>query len=132
MGVSAGFSLFSLGVETDGSIGTPASRAELFGLKPTLQTVSLDGILVVTSDLDSPGPMARSAADLALVLETIQTPTTSPRNYSSALTGNFKGLKVGFLDEKVWRLPESLTDLKEEVLTQIVRTHAPAIVRYAV
>lgn len=81
----------------------------------------------IASDLDSAGPMARSAADLALILETVQQPTSPPRNYSSALTGSFKGMRVGFLDEKIWRLPEFLADPVEEALSQMVNRYIVAI-----
>jgi amidase len=62
---------FSIGVETNGSIVCPAAACGIVGLKPTVGLVSRVGVMPVSSTWDSPGPMARSVADVAAVMNVI-------------------------------------------------------------
>jgi amidase len=68
VGVSAGFAAASIGVEIDGSIIDPSSRAALFGIKASVGLVSREGIVPTSKTADSLGPMAKSAYDVALLL----------------------------------------------------------------
>ncbi|KAL7935680.1 amidase signature domain-containing protein [Trichoderma chlorosporum] len=120
VGVSAGFGIVSLGVETDGSIISPASRAALYAMKPTIGTVSMDGVVPVTESLDSVGAMARSPADLAVVTEMLQ--ATGPNHderLSQLMTRKWDGLRIGFVDENVWKLPEWLCKNDDAALSQM-------------
>jgi amidase len=65
--VAAGLAPLAVGTETDGSITCPASLNGVFGLKPTVGSVSRVGVVPISHSQDSPGPMARSAQDLALL-----------------------------------------------------------------
>ena len=56
-----------MGTETDGSIVSPSSICGLVGLKPTVGRMSRDGIVPISHTQDTPGPMARSVADVALL-----------------------------------------------------------------
>jgi amidase len=67
--VSAGLAPFAVGTETDGSITCPSAMTGLVGLKPTVGLVSRSGVIPISSSQDSPGPMARSVEDVALLLE---------------------------------------------------------------
>jgi aspartyl-tRNA(Asn)/glutamyl-tRNA(Gln) amidotransferase subunit A len=60
--------LGALGSQTGGSICRPASYCGIAGLKPTYGLVALDGIMPLAHSMDHPGPMARNATDLALLL----------------------------------------------------------------
>lgn len=71
VGVSAGFAPIAIGTETDGSIICPSNRAALFGLKPTVGLTSRAGIVPISGTQDSPGPMGRSAWDVAAMLTII-------------------------------------------------------------
>jgi aspartyl-tRNA(Asn)/glutamyl-tRNA(Gln) amidotransferase subunit A len=70
-GLAAGFFLGALGSDTGGSIRIPAAFCGVSGLKPTRGLVSLEGCLPLAPSLDTVGPMARSAADCALLLEAL-------------------------------------------------------------
>jgi amidase len=65
--VAAGFAPLAVGTETDGSITCPASLNGVVGLKATVGTISRQGIVPISLRQDSPGPMARSVADAALL-----------------------------------------------------------------
>ncbi|MGI6070592.1 MAG: amidase family protein, partial [Blautia sp.] len=65
--VTANLSPVSIGTETDGSIVAPASACSVVGFKPTRSTVSSTGILPLIREIDTPGPMAKSVQDVAVV-----------------------------------------------------------------
>jgi len=67
--VAAGLTPFALGTETDGSIICPASLNGVVGLKPTVGSVPMRGIVPISASQDSVGPMARTAEDVALLFE---------------------------------------------------------------
>ena len=103
--VAAGLAPFALGSDTGGSIRIPASLCGITGLKPTYGRVSRAGVLPLAWSMDHAGPMTRSALDAALVLRTLagydpadSTTSVLPvPDYSAALTGDVKGLRVGVL-----------------------------------
>jgi aspartyl-tRNA(Asn)/glutamyl-tRNA(Gln) amidotransferase subunit A len=69
--VSAGMAPVSIGTDTSGSIRVPSSLCGLFGLKPTYGRVSKYGVQELAPSIDHIGPIARSAWDIAAVLQTI-------------------------------------------------------------
>jgi amidase len=70
-GVAASLAQVAIGTETDGSIVCPAGQNGIVGLKPTLGLVSRDGIVPLSAEQDTAGPMARHAVDAALVLQVV-------------------------------------------------------------
>lgn len=70
--VASGMVAASLGSDTNGSIRVPSSFCGLFGLKPTLGRLSRAGTYPFCASLDHLGPFARSAIDLALMLDVLQ------------------------------------------------------------
>lgn len=69
--VSSGMSLASIGTDTSGSIRVPSSLCGIFGLKPTYGRVSKYGVMPLAPSIDHIGPLARSAWDIAAVLQVI-------------------------------------------------------------
>ena len=71
IGVNANFVTVAIGTETSGSILSPASANGVVGIKPTVGLISRDGILPITADQDTAGPIARTVTDAAIVLGAI-------------------------------------------------------------
>jgi amidase len=67
-GIAAGLAPLAVGTETDGSIVCPASACGVVGIKPTVGLVSRSGIVPISPEQDTAGPMARSVADAAALL----------------------------------------------------------------
>ena len=68
---SANLCAAAIGTETDGSIISPASANGLVGIKPTVGLLSRSGIIPISNNQDTPGPMARTVADAALLLSAL-------------------------------------------------------------
>jgi amidase len=69
--IAAGLGVLGVGTETDGSIISPATRNGLVGLKPTVGRVSRDGIIPISHTQDTAGPMTRTVADAAALMQAI-------------------------------------------------------------
>jgi amidase len=72
--IAACFATLAVGTETDGSIVSPSSINGIVGLKPTVGLVSRDGVIPISHSQDTPGPMTRTVADAALLLDAIAGP----------------------------------------------------------
>ncbi len=71
-GTAANFWAANVGTETSGSILTPANQTMLVGIKPTVGRISRYGIIPITADQDTAGPMARTVADAAILLGVLE------------------------------------------------------------
>jgi len=108
-GAAANLCAAAIGTETDGSITGPSAVENIVGLKPTLGLVSQDGIIPISHEQDTAGPMARSVTDVAILLGVVQSPFGEvlghplPTDYtqfldSNALDGAVIGRDVRFFD----------------------------------
>ncbi len=69
--VAANFAMLAIGTETNGSITCPSSANGLVGIKPTVGLLSRSGIIPISETQDTPGPMARTVTDAAIMLGTM-------------------------------------------------------------
>ncbi len=105
--VAARMAPAATGTDTGGSTRQPAAFSGVCGLRPTYGLVSRYGLVAFASSLDQAGPMAKSAADLALLLEVMaghdardSTSVERPaERYSQALALELKGLRIGLPKE---------------------------------
>ncbi|KAF2109934.1 amidase signature domain-containing protein [Lophiotrema nucula] len=124
VGVAAGFAPIAIGTETNGSINMPSTRAALYAIKPTIDLVSNDGIIPCSSFLDSAGPMAKCAQDVADLLDALvdKTKTTIPEGgYRTCLIGSFESLKIGTLDPEVWKFSVRVIKPDEGATKQMIK-----------
>ena len=68
---AVGMCLAAIGSQTGGSITRPASYCAIYGCKPTIGKIPTVGVVPVSHTLDHPGPMARSVADLRIMMEVL-------------------------------------------------------------
>ena len=80
--VSAGLSPVAVGTETDGSVICPSAMNGIVGIKPTLGLVSRSGIVPISHNQDTAGPMARNVTDAAILLTAMA--GSDPRDPASA------------------------------------------------
>ncbi len=105
--VAAGLAPIATGTDTGGSIRQPAALCGITGLKPTYGRVSRWGMIAYASSLDQGGPMARSAADAALLLQAMagfdpkdSTSADLPvPDYGETLQNSLQGLKIGLPEQ---------------------------------
>ncbi len=126
--VAAGLVPAALGSDTGGSIRQPAAFCGLVGLKPTYGRVSRYGLIAFASSLDQVGPMTRTTADAALLLEAIaghdpHDATSSPEpvpDLRTAMGRGVTGLRIG--------VPRDL--LREGVDTGVLQGFESALARW--
>ena len=109
IGTAASFWAANVGTETSGSILSPSNANMLAGIKPTVGRVSRYGVIPITADQDTPGPMARTVEDAALLLGALESAQPDPndaatrtctpptnRDYRPALRADaLKGARIG-------------------------------------
>jgi amidase len=109
IGTSANFWAANVGTETSGSILSPSNQNMLAGIKPTVGRISRYGVIPITADQDTPGPMAKTVTDAAIMLGALEgaapdsnDPATAKctpppgRDYTRSLrTEALKGARIG-------------------------------------
>lgn len=145
--VATRMSAFAIGEDTGGSIRNPASMCNVVGLKVTYGRVSRYGAIAYASSLDTVGPMAKSASDVAEVLSVIagadpKDATSSRRNvpsYGAQLSKPLAGTRIGIpkeflaegLDLEVRRVFDDSVKTFESLGAKIVPVSIPSL-SYAV
>lgn len=102
--LAAGLAPLAIGTETDGSITCPASLNGVAGIKPAVGTVSTEGVVPISFSQDSPGPMARTARETALLLEVV----SGRAGVVERVSRGVSGLRVGVAT--TWRTGHPATD----------------------
>src|ERR1700736_6456822 len=105
--VASGMAPWAIGTDTGGSVRLPASWCGLSGLKTTIGRVSTYGILPLAPSLDTPGPLARSVEDAALLYSVMQgADPLDPRTLAAPPpTDPMAGLRRGVRGMRLARLP---------------------------
>jgi amidase len=101
IGVNANLVAVAVGTETSGSILSPASANGVVGIKPTVGLVSRDGIIPITADQDTAGPITRTVTDAAILLGVLAGYDANDPATEACLTpGNCLDDYTRFLDKK--------------------------------
>jgi amidase len=80
IGTAASFWAANVGTETSGSILSPSNQNMLVGIKPTVGRISRYGIIPITADQDTAGPMARTVTDAAILLGVLESAAPDPND----------------------------------------------------
>ncbi|HEX7861856.1 MAG TPA: Asp-tRNA(Asn)/Glu-tRNA(Gln) amidotransferase subunit GatA [Verrucomicrobiae bacterium] len=139
--VAADECLATLGTDTGGSIRQPAALCGVVGFKPTYGRVSRYGLVAFASSLDQIGPFTKDVRDTATILTAISgadpmDSTSVPEpvpDYTRALDGNIKGLKIGIakeymvggLDPEVGAIVQKAIDQLQKLGAEIVEVSLP-------
>jgi amidase len=109
IGTAANFWAANVGTETSGSILSPSNQNMLVGVKPTVGRISRYGVIPITADQDTAGPMAKSVMDVAIMLGALESARPDPndpatrtctpprgRDYTRTLRADgLKGARIG-------------------------------------
>jgi amidase len=79
-GTAANFWAANVGTETSGSILSPSNQNMLAGIKPTVGRISRYGVIPITADQDTAGPMAKSVTDAAILLGALESASPDPND----------------------------------------------------
>jgi amidase len=144
-GTNVSFWVGNVGTETSGSILSPSNQNMLAGIKPTVGRVSRHGVIPITADQDTPGPMTRWVADAAIMLGAMEgaspdtndaatrlCPPPAARDYTRFLNPNgLRGARIGiprafFYDRSGPPAPGSttprggLTDAQKKIMDDVI------------
>ena len=109
IGTAANLWAASVGTDTGGSVISPSNANMLVGIRPTIGRISRYGVIPITADHDTAGPMARTVADAAIMMGALESPSPDPndpatrtctpppgRDYTKFLNaGALKGARIG-------------------------------------
>ncbi|MFJ8825926.1 amidase family protein [Streptomyces sp. NPDC102467] len=110
--LAASLSQVAIGTETDGSIVCAAGMNGVVGHKPSLGLVSQSGVVPISAEQDTAGPMARNVTDTALTLSVL---SDGKGSRAAANHGSLRGKRIG-----LWRLPSLGSDV-DAVMTRTAK-----------
>ncbi len=140
VGTNVSFWAANVGTETSGSILSPANQNMLAAIKPTVGRVSRYGVIPISADQDTPGPMARTVSDAAIMLGVLESatpdsndaatrkcPPPPARDYTKFLNANgLTGARIGiprtfFYDRTTGANPRGgLNDAQRKVMDSAI------------
>jgi aspartyl-tRNA(Asn)/glutamyl-tRNA(Gln) amidotransferase subunit A len=139
--VGAGLAPVAIGTDTGGSVRLPAAWCGIAGLKVTAGRISTYGVLPLSTTLDTPGPMARSVEDAALIYRVLsgpdprdpQTLAWAPVDPLPSLRRGVAGLRIGVMpdaerqgvDKEVLAAYDGAVNTLEKLGARIVRPELP-------
>jgi amidase len=127
-----------IGTETDGSVVCPSSANGLAGLKPTVGLASRSGIIPISHTQDTPGPMARTVRDVAILLTAMAGADPEDRataashghlqpDYTKYLDPNgLKGARIGVV-RKYFGFNDAVDHLMETLIDDMKRAGAEIV-----
>ncbi|HEY2152682.1 MAG TPA: amidase family protein [Vicinamibacterales bacterium] len=109
IGTAASFWAANVGSDTGGSVISPSNANMLVGIRPTIGRISRYGVIPITADHDTAGPMTRTVTDAAIMLGALESPSPDPndaatrtctpppgRDYTKFLNADgLKGARIG-------------------------------------
>src|SRR3954465_4377650 len=109
IGTAANLWAANVGTDTGGSVISPSNANMLVGIRPTIGRISRYGVIPITADHDTAGPMTRTVTDAAIMLGALESPSPDPndpatstctpppgRDYTKFLNaGALKGARIG-------------------------------------
>ena len=147
---AANLCVVAIGTETDGSIVSPSNNHSLVGIKPTVGLLSRTGIVPISHTQDTPGPMARTVADAAVVLGAMvgvdpQDPATrgsaakGRRDYTTSLDPDgLKGARIGVVRNRLFGhspgadaiIERAIIDMKNQGAIVVDPTNIPTLGKF--
>jgi len=151
IGTAANFWAANVGTETSGSILTPANANMLVGIKPTVGRISRYGVIPITADQDTAGPMAKNVTDAAILLGVLESRSPDPndaatnrctppanQDYTRFLRRDgLKGARVGIpraffyeglTPERAKAMEEAIAILKQEGAVVVDPANVPSVI----
>lgn len=151
IGTAANFWAANVGTETSGSILTPSNALMLVGIKPTVGRISRYGVIPITADQDTPGPMTKNVTDAAILLGVLESRAPDPndpatnrcmppagRDYTPFLKRDgLKGARIGIprasyyeglTGERGKAMDDAIAVLKREGATVIDPANVPSTI----
>lgn len=132
--VALGQACFALGTDTGGSIRLPASYCGVVGLKPTYGLVPRTGVVAMGSSTDVIGPLTRTVADAALVLEMMAgrdvSDATSIEREAATYDGvpsSLDGVKIGLIGEYMGKGLDPVIGASVEALAKDLRSRGALV-----
>ncbi|MEZ5305732.1 MAG: amidase [Pyrinomonadaceae bacterium] len=128
--IAANLAAIAVGTETDGSVVCPSSINGIVGIKPTLGLVSRSGIIPIAHSQDTAGPMCRTVADAAALLNvmsgadpedeiTVEGAKRAEKDYTAFLKADsVRGMKLGVV-RKYFGRNKSVDGLMESALSKL-------------